>query len=68
MSTNVGSIDRAVRVLLGLALLSAIFLVAGPLRWLALAGLVLLVTAAFGVCPLYSVLGINTCPAARKSG
>jgi hypothetical protein len=67
MSTNVGSIDRAVRVLLGLALLSAFFLVAGPLRWLALAGLVLLVTAAIGVCPLYSVLGINTRPAAHNS-
>ncbi len=67
MNTNVGSIDRVVRVVLGLALLSAFFLLAGPLRWLALAGLVLLLTAAFGLCPLYSVLGINTCPAVHKS-
>jgi hypothetical protein len=67
MSINVGSIDRVVRVVLGLALLSTFFLLEGPLRWLALAGLVLLLTAAFGLCPLYSVLGINTCPTAHKS-
>ncbi len=67
MNANVGSVDRAVRVVLGLVLLSAFFLLAGPLRWLALAGLVLLLTAAFGLCPLYSVLGINTCPAGDKS-
>jgi hypothetical protein len=66
MNTNVGSIDRVVRVVLGLALLSAFFLLAGPLRWLALAGLVLLLTAAFSFCPLYRVLGINTSPMASK--
>ncbi len=67
MNINVGSIDRVVRVVLGLALLSTFFLLAGPLRWLALVGVVLLLTAVFGLCPLYSVLGINTCPAAHKS-
>ena len=67
MNTNVGSIDRVVRLVLGLALLSAFFLLAGPLRWLGLVGVVLLLTAAFGLCPLYSVLGINTRPTAHKS-
>jgi len=66
VNPNVGSVDRAVRVVLGLALLSAFFLLAGPLRWLGLAGGVLLLTAASGLCPLYSVLGINTRPAGHK--
>ena len=66
MSINVGSIDRVVRVVLGLALLSTFFLLEGPLRWLALAGLVLLLTAAFSFCPLYRVLGLNTSPTVPK--
>ena len=40
MNTNIGSIDRVVRFVLGLALLSAFFLLAGPLRWLGLVGVV----------------------------
>lgn len=63
MNTNVGSIDRAVRVVLGLVLLSVVLVVNGPARWLGLIGLVPLLTAAFAVCPLYTVLGIRTCPA-----
>jgi len=66
MNTNVGSIDRVVRVVLGLALLSAFFLLEGPLRWLGLAGVVLLLTAAFSFCPLYRVLGLNTSPTVSK--
>ncbi|MGA2710727.1 MAG: DUF2892 domain-containing protein [Steroidobacteraceae bacterium] len=60
MNINVGSIDRVVRVVLGLALLSAFFLLEGSLRWVGLAGVVLLLTAAFSFCPLYRMLGINT--------
>jgi hypothetical protein len=66
MNTNVGSIDRIVRVVLGLALLSTFFLLEGPLRWLGLAGLVLLLTAAFSFCPLYRLLGVNTSPTVPK--
>ena len=66
MNTNVGSIDRAVRVVLGLALLSVVVMVNGPARWLGLIGLVPLSTAAFAVCPLYTVLGIRTRPASQK--
>jgi hypothetical protein len=64
MTRNVGSIDRAVRVVLGLALLSAAYLLDGPTRWLGLIGLVPLLTAVASVCPLYTVLGISTCRAA----
>ena len=67
MNTNVGSADRIIRVILGLALLSAIFLLDGKERWFGLIGVVPLLTAAVKVCPLYSVLGIRTCPAPKPS-
>jgi len=66
MNTNVGSIDRTLRIVLGIALLSAVFFVEGSLRWLGLIGLVPLLTAAFGLCPIYAMLGINTCAAVHK--
>lgn len=66
MKINVGSIDRWVRIVLGLALLSAVFLLDDSSRWLGLIGLVPLMTAAVRVCPLYSMLGISTCRPARK--
>lgn len=67
LNTNVGSADRIIRVILGLALLSAIFLLDGKERWFGLIGLVPLLTAAVKVCPLYTVLGIRTCPAPEPS-
>jgi hypothetical protein len=65
MKRNVGTADRAIRFLLGLGLLSAIFLVEGSARWFGLIGLVALLTATVGSCPLYSLLGLSTCPTAR---
>ena len=62
MKANVGTADKVVRVLIGLALLSLLVLVEGPWKWLGLAGIVPLATAAFGYCPLYSLLGMSTCP------
>jgi hypothetical protein len=66
MKTNVGSIDRAVRIVAGLVLLSAVFLLPAPTRWFGLIGLVPLLTAAVGFCPLYTLLGVNTCAALRN--
>lgn len=61
--TNVGGIDRTLRILVGLALLAGFFLNAdAPLRWLYLVGLIPLVTGLVGTCPIYSILGLNTCP------
>lgn len=56
---NAGTIDRAFRVLLGLALLSLLFV--GPKTWWGLVGLVPLLTGLVGSCPLYSVFGFSTC-------
>ena len=65
MNTNVGAADRFIRVVVGLALLSAIFLLDGKERWLGLIGIVPLLTAVVRFCPLYTVLGIRTCPAPK---
>lgn len=63
MIPNVGKIDRLVRILVGLALLSMLIFAGGQGKWLAgLAGLILLVTALVGWCPAYGALGIRTCP------
>ena len=64
MQKNVGGIDRAIRAVVGIALLAAYFLgaVQGTLGIVALVvGVVMLGTAALGWCPPYSLLGINTC-------
>ncbi|HEX7600697.1 MAG TPA: DUF2892 domain-containing protein [Polyangiaceae bacterium] len=60
---NEGSIDRAVRVVVGLALLALFF--AGPKTPWGLLGLVPLLTGVLGSCPLYTLFGIGTCPADR---
>jgi hypothetical protein len=65
LNTNVGTADRVVRVVIGLALLSALFLVNGNARWFGLIGIVPLLTAAVSFCPLYAVLGIRSSPAAK---
>jgi hypothetical protein len=61
MSRNVGTIDRVIRIALGLALLSLLFVVDGGARWLGLIGLVPLLTGIAGSCPAYRLLGIRTC-------
>ncbi|HVA57662.1 MAG: DUF2892 domain-containing protein [Gemmatimonadaceae bacterium] len=58
MSRNVGTVDRWVRVLLGLALLSVLFV--GPKSMWGLVGLILLATAGVSFCPLYSMFGWST--------
>ncbi|MEQ1669981.1 MAG: DUF2892 domain-containing protein [Hyphomicrobium sp.] len=65
MTTNVGSIDRVLRIVAGLVLLSLVFV--GPQTPWGWIGLVPLLTAVIGYCPAYSILGVNTCPANNKS-
>lgn len=59
MSRNEGTLDRTLRVILGLVLLSLVFV--GPQTMWGLIGIIPLVTGLIGVCPIYSVLGIKTC-------
>lgn len=60
LATNEGTADRVIRVMIGLALLSLVFV--GPQSLWGLVGVVPLLTGLAGTCPLYSLLGINTCP------
>jgi hypothetical protein len=60
MKTNVGGIDRVLRIVLGLALIG--LTLAGTIGVWGWIGLVPLATAAFGFCPVYPLLGMNTCP------
>lgn len=59
MASNVGSIDRVLRIILGLGLISIVFI--GPQTPWGWIGVVPLVTALLGWCPAYSLLGIKTC-------
>ena len=61
MTTNVGPLDRIVRIVIGLALLSLVFLLDGGTRWFGLIGVVPILTAAIGWCPAYLPFGISTC-------
>lgn len=69
---NVGSLDRAIRVVVGIALLILPFIPAaslaslGPWLWVAAAaGLVLIATGILGFCPAYMLVGLRTCPLAQ---
>ena len=66
MTTNVGGIDRVLRIVVGIAVLALFFVLEGNARYWALVGFVPLVTGLFRTCPLYSVIGVSTCP--MKSG
>lgn len=59
MIQNIGSIDRVLRVVAGLAALSLVFILEGSTRWFGLIGVVPLLTALVGWCPVYSVFGIG---------
>ncbi|WP_407697425.1 YgaP family membrane protein [Skermanella rosea] len=57
---NMGMIDRALRIVAGLVLISLVFV--GPQTPWGWIGLVPLLTAFVGFCPAYTLLGIRTCP------
>ena len=61
MTRNVGNTDRVIRIIVGLGLLSLIFILEGNARWWGLIGFAPIATAAIGYCPPYAWMGINTC-------
>lgn len=68
MTTNVGFIDRGVRVLVGLALIAFALGYLAPgtsWSWVGWIGVVPLITGLVGVCPAYSMVGLSTCPMRR---
>ena len=67
MKANVGSIDRILRIAVGIALLALLFILPGNARWWGLIGLLPLATGLFSLCPAYKLLGLNTCPTKQRS-
>jgi hypothetical protein len=69
MTVNVGTIDRVIRVIVGGLLIAFALRLGFPdtgWNWLGWIGVIPILTAIFGVCPAYSLLGLSTCPMTRS--
>lgn len=64
MSKNEGGLDRTLRIVLGLGLMAAA--ATGAIGAWGYMGVVPVITGSLGWCPLYTLLGINTCPMQQK--
>lgn len=65
MNANVGGIDKILRIVVGIVLIGLAALgIVGAWGWI---GVVPLLTGLFGWCPLYPLLGINTCPMKKSN-
>lgn len=63
---NIGKIDRAVRLIVGLLLLSNVFIgIQNPVGWI---GILLVITAVIGNCPIYTLFKFNTSSMSEKLG
>ncbi len=70
MTVNVGTVDRVVRVVIGLLLIAYAIPVGFPdtgWNWVGWIGVVPLLTGVVGICPAYSLLGISTCARERHA-
>jgi hypothetical protein len=56
---NIGSTDKILRIILGVALIAGALMGMGVWMWI---GVIPLATGLLNTCPLYSLIGINTCP------
>jgi hypothetical protein len=64
MKRNIGSLDRTIRIVVGIFLIALVFWgPKSPWGWL---GLIPLITAIIGYCPPYQLLGISTCRSKPK--
>ncbi len=61
MKSNVGTVDKVIRIILGAGLISLVFV--GPQTPWGWVGVIPLATGLINFCPLYSILGMNTCSA-----
>lgn len=60
MKHNMGTVDRVIRIVVGIFLLSLVFILESNARWWGLVGLLPLVTGLAGSCPAYIPFGIDT--------
>lgn len=61
MKENVGTVDKIIRMILGIVFLSFYFILDSGLKYISIVGIVLILTAFLKFCPLYTIFGINTC-------
>lgn len=64
MQSNVGGVDRILRIVVGLVLIA--LAATGVVGWWGWIGVVPLLTGIFRFCPVYPILGLTTCPLKRK--
>lgn len=64
MLRNEGNLDRALRIIAGLVLIALVFV--GPQTSWGWVGIVPLATGLVGFCPIYRLLGLNTCPMKQR--
>ena len=67
MTANIGTTDRMIRIVAGLAILSLVFILDGNSRWWGLLGLGPIATALFRYCPPYAWFGIDTCGSSKTT-
>jgi hypothetical protein len=60
MKLNVGGVDRVLRIVVGVVLIA--LAATGTVGWWGWLGVIPLLTGVVRFCPMYSVLGMNTCP------
>lgn len=65
MKANVGTIDRVLRIVIGLALIGVAVSGVSVWGWI---GVVPLATGLFKFCPAYTLFGLNTCPMQKQQG
>jgi hypothetical protein len=64
MNANIGTIDRIVRIAIGVLLIAYAIPIGFPntgWSWIGWIGVIPILTAIFGVCPAYSLIGLSTC-------
>ena len=59
MEKNIGSMDKAIRIVVGLVLIALVFV--GPQTPIGWIGVPVILIALFGWCPLYKVIGFSSC-------
>jgi len=66
LKNNVGKVDRVIRIVLGVLLIGNVFFaLQNPIGWI---GVIMLLTGIADICPLYSLLGLNSKSAGEKIG
>jgi Inner membrane protein YgaP-like, transmembrane domain len=69
MTANVGMIDRVIRIVVGILLIAFALRLGFPetgWNWIGWIGVIPILTAIFGYCPAYAIIGLSTCPLTRK--